>query len=113
MANFEIESGIEIPSVTRNFGGKEKYPFAQLEVGQSFFVADEDTESGDAKATMFSAVSAAHERFSVPDPDGAMRTVQRGKNAGAEVPVTVRTRTFSVRAMAKDGVPGARVFRTA
>lgn len=38
---FEIESGIEIPKVTRSSNGQEKYPFGDLEIGQSFFVADE------------------------------------------------------------------------
>lgn len=110
---FEIESGIEIPKVTRNSNGQEKYPFAVLEVGQSFFVADEDAASGDAKKTMTSAISAAHERFSEPDASGAMRTVQKGKDAGKEVPLKVKTRTFTVRVDSKDGVPGARVFRIA
>lgn len=113
MANFEIESGIEIPSVTRTFSGQEKYPFSKLEVGQSFFVADEEVESGDARKTMFSAVSAAHERFSVKDPSGAMRTVERGANKGTEAPLMTRTREFTVRAMSKDGKPGVRVFRKA
>ena len=113
MANFEIESGIEIPTVTRTSAGEEKYPFSQLEVGQSFFVGDDEVESGDARKTMFSAVSAAHERFSVKDPSGAMRTVERGKNAGSEVPLMVRTREFTVRSMTKDGQPGVRIFRKA
>lgn len=110
---FEIESGIEMPSVTRTFNGEEKYPFSKLEVGQSFFVADADVASGDARKTMFSAVSSAHDRFSKEDPSGAMRTITRGENKGQQVPALIRERTFSVRAMTKDGVPGARVFRNA
>lgn len=110
---FEIETGIEIPKVTRSSNGQEKYPFGDLEIGQSFFVADEGAASGDAKKTLTSAVSAAHERFSVPDASGAMRTVEKGKDAGKEVPMKTKTRTFTVRACSKDGVPGARVFRIA
>ena len=81
MAKFEIKSGIEIPPVTREFKGQEKYPFSELEVGQCFFVADADVESGDAKKTMASAISAAHIRFSVRAANGAMRTVDKGKDA--------------------------------
>jgi len=113
MAQFEIESGIAVPAVTRNAVGQEKYPFASMEIGQSFFVADEDCKSGDAKKTMNSAVSAAHERFAVKDPDGAMREVKRGANAGTDVPVMIKTRSFTVRSETKDGGPGARVFRIA
>ena len=109
---FEIESGIEIPTVTRSYNGEEKYPFSKLEVGQSFFVGDDEVDSGDARKTMFSAVSAAHERFSVEDPSGAMRTVVRGKKVGEEVPMRKRTRAFSVRSMTSDGAVGVRVFRT-
>jgi len=107
----EIEYGIEIPAITRTSNGKDKYPFASMEVGGSFFISDEDAASGDAKKTLVSAVSAAHERFAVKDPNGVMRTIAKGKDAGKEVPVTVKTRSFTVRIDSKDGVPGARVFR--
>ena len=36
---FEIETGFAIPEQTKR-GGKRKYPWYELEVGQSFFVPD-------------------------------------------------------------------------
>lgn len=108
---FEIETGIEKPAATRTFKGEAKYPFERLEVGQSFFVGDDEVQSGDARKTMFGAVSSAHDKFAVVSPDGAMRTVQRGPNKGAEVPLMIKTRVFSVRPATKDGRTGARVFR--
>lgn len=39
--NYKIERGIKIPP--RRHGGKlEKYPFAKMKVGDSFFVQDRD-----------------------------------------------------------------------
>ena len=113
---FEIKTVTEIPAATRTFKGEAKYPFDELNVfpadGNSFFVADSEAASKDAKKTMQSAVSAAHEKYAVVDPSGAMRTIERGENKGKEVPATVRTRTFIVRAHVEDGVPGAMVTRT-
>lgn len=38
MRTIKIEKGIEIPSRLRKSGKPSKYPFAQLEVGESFLV---------------------------------------------------------------------------
>ncbi len=115
MAKFEIQTITSIPPVTRTFKGEEKYPFSDLGVEENncFFVADADVASGDAKKTLQSAVSAAHIRFSVKDSSGAMRTVEKGKDAGKEVPVMVKTKSFIVRADVHEGVSGAWVIRTA
>lgn len=113
MTQFEIKNGIEIPPVTRKSRGEEKYPFSKLEVGQCFFVADADAASGDAKKTMASAVSAAHIRFSVEDPSGAMRTVKKGQDAGKVVPARIKTRSFTMRSASEDGETGVYVFRVA
>lgn len=115
MAKFEIQTINKIPAVTRTFNGEEKYPFSKLGVDENncFFVPDSESASGDAKKTLQSAVSAAHIRFSVKDPSGAMRTVEKGKDAGKEVPVMNKTKTFVVRADVHEGVPGAWVIRRA
>lgn len=113
---FEIQTIKNIPPVTRIFKGEEKYPFSQLGVEENncFFVADDDVESGDAKKTLQSAVSAAHLRFSIPDPDGATRIVEKGAKKGQEVPVMVKTRSFTVRSgVDGDNNPGVWVIRTA
>ena len=38
--SFEIEDDHPIPATWQHSGRKEKYPWSQLEVGQSFFVKD-------------------------------------------------------------------------
>ncbi len=48
MDNFEIEEGIEIPVSKRGARGT-KYPYAQLEVGQSFLVPTTGSKEGDEK----------------------------------------------------------------
>ena len=44
-------------------GRKSKYPYEQLQINTSFFVADTDVESGDAYKTMSSSVAAMNKKF--------------------------------------------------
>lgn len=45
MSEFKIEKGF--PVIQAKTGRKAKYPFAQMEIGDSFFVADEaDNKAG-------------------------------------------------------------------
>jgi hypothetical protein len=46
---FKIDKGIEIPGDTR--GSRRKYPWKEMEVGDSFFVADAETKSISSVAT--------------------------------------------------------------
>jgi hypothetical protein len=103
---FVIEDGIEVPKVEgRGRVGGTKYPFEALKVGQSFFVPIEAKKLG-------STVSSANARYaSQIVVDGVPQT--RVNRNGATVPATKQERTFVVRSAEKDGVSGARVFRTA
>jgi hypothetical protein len=118
--------------------GGSKYPFEQLEVGTSFHVASNDADKK-PEASIQSALTMAHEKFSTPvlDANGApvMETVtektyqkENGKfvkdadgkrviESAKEVqaPKTQRTRVFQIQvvdATDPDGA-GIRVWRTA
>lgn len=88
-----VAAGIPMPESKLRIGRKSAYPFDTMEVGASFFVADEDGK--DASVTVASVVSNAHAKFAVPDPTGATRLNKKGET----VPLMVKTKTFSVRAM--------------
>jgi hypothetical protein len=115
--SFEIESGIAMP-VTKRGGKRESaYPFNKLEVGQSFFIPASEKHPEPAKS-LASTVSGAAKRYDVPDLDE--NGVQKTKNitnpktqaVRENVPAMKHTRTFKLVAAEKDGVKGARVFRT-
>lgn len=105
---FKIEDSIPVPTISGRGRGGNVYPFDQLEVGQSFFVANSEDKSNAAKS-LASTVSSATARYAVPSEDGATKT----NKAGEVVPVMVETRKFVVRSVEEDGVKGARVWRTA
>ncbi len=109
---FEIEQGIEIPANGARSGRETVYPFDKLEVGQSIFIPNTEAKP-DAAKSIASTISSTHARFSVADPSGKTRIVMKGEKKGETVPVMIKTRTFTVRAGEKDGVKGARVWRTA
>lgn len=56
-------------------GAPAKYPFATLEVGQSFFSPNSDHKKGDAVKGLGSTVSAQNDKYS--EPTGEMKTVTR------------------------------------
>ena len=100
---FKIEDDIPVPTISGRGRGGNVYPFDQLEVGQSFFVANSEDKPNAAKS-LASTVSSATARFAVPSEDGATKTNKKGET----VPVMVETRKFVVRSV--EG--GARVWRT-
>lgn len=108
VSKFEIETGIEVPTkATRSGAGRSSvYPFEALEVGQSFFVANEGDK--DAYKSMSSTVSSANARFT-EEVTGETRVNRKGKT----VPVTKQLRHFMHVRAEKDGVQGTRVFRVA
>jgi hypothetical protein len=111
--DYEIESGIEIPS-PRAFGSASRasiYPFDKLEVGQSFFLPAAPDDKIPAVKKYASTVNSANQRYAIPDPTGATRTITRGPNMGQEVPATVQERHFVIREAEKNGVKGARIWR--
>ena len=100
---FKIEDGIPFPTISGRGRGGNVYPFGQLEVGQSFFVANSEDKPNAAKS-LASTVSSATARYAVASEDGATKTNKKGET----VPVMVETRKFIVRRV--EG--GARVWRT-
>lgn len=108
VSKFEIETGIEVPTkATRSGAGRSSvYPFEALEVGQSFFVANEGDK--DAYKSMSSTVSSANARFT-EEVEGETRVNRKGKT----VPATRQLRHFMHVRAEKDGVQGTRVFRVA
>lgn len=117
-AKFEITSGIVPVDGVRGGVREEVYPFSQLEIGQSFVVAAEGTETPkDVVGRFSSTVSSATRRFS----EESATTKQNRK--GETVPVLVATRKFTLRPVTKgqtypgsdfvEPVDGARVYRIA
>ena len=100
---FQIEDNVPVPAISGRGRGGETYPFEQLQVGQSFFVANSESKPNAAKS-LASTVSSATARYAVPSADGATKTNKKGET----VPVMVETRKFIVRSV--EG--GARVWRT-
>ena len=100
---FQIEDNVPVPAISRRGRGGETYPFEQLAVGQSFFVANSEDKPNAAKS-LASTVSSATARYAVASEDGATKTNKNGET----VPVMVETRKFVVRSV--EG--GARVWRT-
>lgn len=105
---FNIEDSIPVPTIPGRSRGGNVYPFGQLEVGQSFFVANSEDKPNAAKS-LASTVSSATARYAVASEDGATKTNKKGE----VVPVMVETRKFVVRSVEENGVKGARVWRTA
>lgn len=108
---FALISNAIPPESKRGFGrepGPSKYPFEQMSVGQSFFVADEADK--DAVKTMTSAVANANNKYRVDTgtKETVTRAVREGKKAKldtngqkimetVEVPVYDYPRKFIVR----------------
>jgi hypothetical protein len=87
---FKINT-IPLPESRRNtYFGAPKYPFKDLQVGQSFFVPI-SPELPDAVRTLQSAASAANTRYA--KKTGETRIAKNGK----EMPAYVLTRRFLVR----------------
>ena len=104
---FQIEDNVPVPAISGRGRGVKVYPFDQLAVGQSFFVANDESKPNAAKS-LASTVCSATARYAVPAEDGSTKTNKKGE----VVPVMVKTRKFVVRSAEEDGVKGARVWRT-
>lgn len=95
--SFTIDKGIPIPeSVGRGRIGATKYPFDAMEVGDSFFIAEDHKK-------LASTVSSANQRYAKPDPTGEQRKARNGQM----VPKTVLTRRYVVKQV--EG--GSRIWR--
>jgi len=102
---FVLEANVPVPTIKRGGHKNEMYPFAVMEVGQSFFVAATEAKPNPAK-TLASTVSGATKRFAVPT--GAVKKNRKGE----DVEVMQETRKFVVRSVEENGIKGARVWRS-
>lgn len=96
-------SEVPMPEIKRR-SNPERYPWGQLEVGDSFHVP------GKTVKQMEGVVIGAVHRYAVPDPSGATKVNRKGET----VPVMQKVRdfrSFAADANDPDG-PGVRVFRT-
>lgn len=108
---FTIAS-VALPAAKRG-GGRtgSTYPFAELEIGQSFFVPATEAKPDPAKS-LASTVTSANERYSEVIP-GEFRQNRKGNT----VPKTKQLRLFAIRAVEDGaawgfaGVKGAAVGR--
>lgn len=98
-SEFPVASGIEMPTVARHIPKRtSKYPFDQLEVGQSFFIAATE-EVPNPMRSYASSVTGANKRYAEEVP-GETRVNRKGNT----VPLTRQTREFSMRRVG-DGAP--------
>lgn len=107
--DFAIDTDVPLPSARGGRGGSV-YPFDDLPVGGSFFVAATADRPNPAKS-LASTVSSATARFAVEIPG---ETVTNRK--GNIVPKTRETRKFTVRSVdetAQGRGKGARIWRIA
>lgn len=98
---FQIEDNVPVPAISGRGRTGNTYPFEQLEVGQSFFVASTEGKPNPAKS-LASTVCSATARYA--EATGETKLNKKGE----EVPVMKETRKFIVRSV--DG--GARIWRT-
>lgn len=87
---------VDIATVPAAPRASAKYPFEQLEVGQSFFVPNSHSNKGDAKKTLASTVSGMNTKYS-RIVEGQTRMLR-----GKEVPVREAIRKFETRGV-QDG----------
>jgi hypothetical protein len=133
-----VQSGIPMPTFRARKVNGDTYPFATMNVGDSFHVP-KTADNEDPANRLASSVSMARTRFSVDDPSGATETVKvryykRVKDASGkevyakdandrrildreETKTRVKqllTRDFAVKSVGKDDPngEGARVWRT-
>lgn len=72
---YEIEKGVPIPELTRRGKSGSKYPFAKMEVGDSFFI---DTESSEItfkgfRPTVYRYAKILNCKFTIRKVDGRFR----------------------------------------
>lgn len=128
---FKLDDAVALPTIKRGGRGGNVYPFDEMGVNQSFFVAATSDKPDPAKS-LASTVSSATARYAV-EVEGETEEVEvktykldeagkRVKVDGSFVvlstatetrPKMAVTRQFVVRSVEESGVKGARVWRTA
>jgi hypothetical protein len=127
---FKLDDAVALPTIKR--GGRQGniYPFDEMAVGQSFFVAA-DSDKPDPAKSLASTVSSATARYMVETGDAEtveVKTYQTGEDgkrvkvdgkfvvvsvANETRPKMAETRKFVVRSVVENSIKGARVWRTA
>lgn len=110
---FQLDKGIVMPESKRGGIKGDTYPFASMELNDSFFVAATDAKPNPAKG-LASTVSSANKRFASVYPLTVGKDKKPHEKAGQ--PTGQDGRKFAVRARTvADGekVNGARVWRIA
>ena len=77
---FALIDGVVLPESKRGFGrvaGASKYPFATMDVGKTFYVANSEVEGGDAVKKLTSTVSNMNNKYRTET--GATETKTRTK----------------------------------
>lgn len=81
VSNYPILKNVVLPeakkrgNISGGQGAPTKYPFAQLEVGDTFFSPNSDHKNKDAHKSLGSTVSAQNDKYS--EPTGEMKSVTR------------------------------------
>lgn len=105
-----------LPVANRGGARAPKYPFADMEVGQSFFVANTDVKGENAVKTLTGASSKANKLFGIPTVDDDDKPVMRGTKNG-ETQATTFVKIFKAgpytMGEGDNTVAGAMVVRTA
>lgn len=114
-SKFALIDNAKLPESKRGFGrtaGVSKYPFAEMNVGQSFFVGNNEVDGGDAVKKLTSTVSNMNNKYrtEVPGQTETKTRTKRGEGNKAvkdengnpvketvTVPVYTQDRKFSIR----------------
>lgn len=114
-SKFALIDNAKLPESRRGFGrtaGVSKYPFAEMNVGQSFFVGNNEVDGGDAVKKLTSTVSNMNNKYrtEVPGQTETKTRTKRGEGNKAvkdengnpvketvTVPVYTQDRKFSIR----------------
>jgi hypothetical protein len=88
-----VAANVPVPKRAAKRKASARHPFADMELGHSFFVPCTEDRPDPAKF-MKSTVASVVRKHSIPDASGATRTVTRGPNKGNTVPVMVPTKDF-------------------
>lgn len=103
-----IAKGIAIPGRTRA-PSAAKYPFEDMQIGDSFFIADSEVTNGDAYKTLTSTISGTNLRYS----EATGETRPNRKDASKTVEVRRPLRQYEHRRWTEeDGTKGTRIWRT-
>lgn len=105
-SEFVIETGVALPKSAARGRTGSKYPFEALQLSQSFFIPEKKVSD------LASTIAGANARYASEKKDDKGAVVIRTNRKNKVVPELVYSRKFVVRNAEKDGVKGARVFRT-